>query len=200
MGFFSELGAGFCERKRAVAGIFVAAGIAMASFLIGTWAASSGVFTLRPPKISGSHSNDVLAPGSHTAADKLQFSAKTLDGQEFQGASLLGKPAVLWFWAPWCVSCQREASTVAKSAAANPAVTFVGVAAGAPVSAMREFVDKYQLNGFTQLADVDAKVWAKFGVTEQPAYAFISSGGDVDVVKGVLPRAQLAQRLDALAR
>jgi peroxiredoxin len=200
MGFFGVLGAGFRERKRTVAAIFVAAGVAMASFLIGSWAASSGVFTLRPSIIASPHPNNVPVPGAHTAADKLQFSAKTLDGQEFQGASLLGKPAVLWFWAPWCVSCQREAATVAKNAAANPAVTFVGVAAGAPVSSMREFVDKYRLNGFTQLADVDARVWAKFGVTEQPAYAFIRTGGDVDVVKGVLPQAQLAQRLDALAR
>lgn len=200
MGFFGKLGAGFRERKRVAAGIFAAAVIAMASFLIGTWAASSGAFTLRPPTVSGSHSSDVPAPGAQTAADKLQFSAKTLDGQEFHGVSLLGKPAVLWFWAPWCPSCQREASTVAQSAAANPAVTFVGVAAGAPVSAMREFVDKYQLNGFTQLADVDARVWAKFGVTEQPAYAFISPGGDIEVVKGVLPQAQLAQRLAALTR
>src|SRR5262245_60825172 len=30
--------------------------------------------------------------------DQLRFTAKTLDGTEFSGESLLGTPAVLWFW------------------------------------------------------------------------------------------------------
>jgi hypothetical protein len=29
---------------------------------------------------------------------QLQSTAKTLDGRQFSGESLLGKPAVLWFW------------------------------------------------------------------------------------------------------
>jgi hypothetical protein len=31
---------------------------------------------------------------------QLQFAAKTVDGRDFSGQSLAGKPAVLWFWAP----------------------------------------------------------------------------------------------------
>lgn len=140
----------------------------------------------------------VTPAGDPSAPAQLRFTAETLAGQPFSGESLLGKPAVLWFWAPWCPACQREASTVAKVAAANPAVTFVGVAARADVPAMREFVDKYDMAGLAQLADTDAAVWAKFGVTQQPAYAFVSSDASIDVVKGTLPEAQLTQRVHRL--
>ena len=31
----------------------------------------------------------------------LDFSGTTVSGDEFQGASLAGRPTLLWFWAPW---------------------------------------------------------------------------------------------------
>lgn len=31
--------------------------------------------------------------------EQLRFSAKTVDGADFSGESVAGKPAVLWFWA-----------------------------------------------------------------------------------------------------
>jgi thiol-disulfide isomerase/thioredoxin len=130
---------------------------------------------------------------------ELQFTAKTLNGGDFSGESLLGRPAVLWFWAPWCPVCQREAPMVGQVAGANPGVTFVGVAALDQVAAMREFVDTYPVKGFTHLADTDGAVWAKFGVTHQPAYAFVSPDGSIDVVRGSLSQSELTQRVSALA-
>lgn len=130
---------------------------------------------------------------------QLQFSARTLGGQTFSGASLAGKPAVLWFWAPWCPTCQQEAPALAKVAAANPRVTFVGVAARDQVPSMQSFVDKYHLGGLTQLADTDGAVWAKFGITRQPAWAFVGADGSVDVVKSRLTESQLAERVSGLA-
>ncbi|GAA2888845.1 hypothetical protein GCM10020220_093800 [Nonomuraea rubra] len=41
------------------------------------------------------------APSSEERVpDVLRFTATTLDGQKFDGASLAGKPVVFWFWAP----------------------------------------------------------------------------------------------------
>jgi len=128
---------------------------------------------------------------------QLQFSAKTLSGQDFSGESLLRQPAVLWFWAPWCPVCQREAPFVGSVASANSGVTFVGVAAQDSVSAMQEFVSKYPVR-FRHLADTNAAIWAKFGVTYQPAYAFISPDGSIDVYRGSLSEAELTQRVQAL--
>lgn len=157
-----------------------------------------------PEKPSGAPSATASSP--HAAAGQatgvpaqLQFSAKTLAGQTFSGESLAGKPAVLWFWAPWCATCQQEAPVVAKVAAANPRVTFVGVAARDQLSSMQSFVDKYHLGGLTQLADTDGAVWAKFGITRQPAWAFVGADGSVDVVKGRLTESQLTERISELA-
>ncbi|RZQ64893.1 protein disulfide oxidoreductase [Amycolatopsis suaedae] len=139
------------------------------------------------------------APGAATIAEQLRFTAKTVDGKDFTGQSLAGKPAVLWFWAPWCPVCQREAPTVANAAQAATGVTFVGVAAQDEVPAMQAFVSKYKLDSFVHLADVDAAVWKRFGVTAQPAFAFIGADGSVDVVKGTLSEQDLAARAGTLA-
>jgi thiol-disulfide isomerase/thioredoxin len=130
---------------------------------------------------------------------QLQFTAKTVDGREFKGESVLGKPTVFWFWAPWCPTCQREAPTVGQLADAHPDVTFVGVAALDQLPAMQKFVDQYPVKGFSHLADTNGTVWAKFGVTHQPAYAFVGADGSVDVVRGSVPEAELTERVSSLA-
>ncbi|SOJ53264.1 Soluble secreted antigen MPT53 [Mycobacterium simulans] len=137
-------------------------------------------------------------PAGRTALQQLQFVAKTIDGQDFNGESLLGMPAVLWFWAPWCPTCQGEAPMVGRIAASHPAVAFVGVGGLDQVSTMQEFVDKYPVKKFTQLADTDGSVWAKFDVTEQPAFAFIRPDGSIDVVAGRMSQAELTRRVTAL--
>lgn len=140
-------------------------------------------------------------PGADgTGSGALDFSSRTLAGAEFSGRNLANKPAVLWFWAPWCSTCQAEAPTIAQAAAQHPDVTFVGVAALDEVPAMNQFVANFQLGGFTHLADTDTSVWRHFGVTQQPAFAFVAPNGTVEVVKGTMPAPDLAQRLDALAQ
>ncbi|MBF6181477.1 redoxin domain-containing protein [Nocardia otitidiscaviarum] len=141
-------------------------------------------------------------PTTTVAADapvprELQFTAQTIDGAEFSGASLAGKKAVLWFWAPWCPTCQREAPGVAAAATAHPEVEFVGVAARDELPAMREFADKYGLK-FTQIADLDGAVWQRFGVTAQPAFAFVSMFSDIDMVPGSLSEDEIATQIKAL--
>lgn len=153
-----------------------------------------------PPVASVSSS---AAPGSSAAdaplPEQLRFTARTLDGAEFSGESLVGQAGVLWFWAPWCPTCQREAPGVADAAKANPDVRFVGVAALDSEPAMREFVAKYDLD-FPNLADVDGAVWQRFGVTAQPAYAFVGADGRVDVLRGSLSESELAPWIAQLSR
>ncbi|WP_375167677.1 protein disulfide oxidoreductase [Mycolicibacterium vanbaalenii] len=144
-----------------------------------------------------------VAAGDHTQTStdvpaQLQFTATTLEGQEFKGESVLGKPAVFWFWAPWCPTCQREAPMVGKLADTHPDVTFVGVAALDQLPAMQQFVDQYPVKGFSHLADTDGAVWAKFGITQQPAFAFVRADGNIDVVRGTLPEPELTERITAL--
>ncbi len=141
----------------------------------------------------------VSKPATATAAD-LNFTGTTLSGGTFNGSSLQGKPAVLWFWTPWCPFCNAEAPSVAAVAAANPAVTFVGVATRADVGALQNFVGKYGLN-FTNINDSDGSIWAKFNVPWQPAYVFLRPDGSSSFVNNptsAMSQQELSDRVRAL--
>ncbi|GIF75987.1 hypothetical protein Asi02nite_55050 [Asanoa siamensis] len=43
----------------------------------------------------------------------LTFTTRTVDGKQFDAATLAGKPVVLWFWAAWCPRCRAAADDVA---------------------------------------------------------------------------------------
>lgn len=139
-------------------------------------------------------------PAQGDVPEELRFTAKTVDGMDFNGASLASKPAVVWFWASWCPKCQAEAPGVRKAAeATDGSVSFLGVAALSDVPAMQNFVDRYQVGGFTHLADEDAAIWKRFGVVAQPAYAFVGSDGSVEVVTDRVSEADLLERARTLA-
>lgn len=138
-------------------------------------------------------------PATASAAD-LNFTGTTLSGGTFNGSSLVGKPAVLWFWTPWCPFCNQEAPSVAAVSAANPAVTFVGVATRADNSALQAFVSKYGL-GFTNINDADGSIWAKFNVPWQPAYVFLRPDGSSSFVNNptsAMSQQELTDRVKAL--
>jgi thiol-disulfide isomerase/thioredoxin len=138
-------------------------------------------------------------PATATAAD-LNFTGTTLSGATFNGASLQGKPAVLWFWTPWCPFCNQEAPSVAAVSAANPGVTFVGIATRADNSALQNFVAKYGLN-FTNINDADGSIWAMFNVPWQPAYVFLRPDGSSTFVNNptsAMSQQELSDRVRAL--
>jgi thiol-disulfide isomerase/thioredoxin len=129
----------------------------------------------------------------------LDFIAQTADGKTFTGASLAGHGAVLWFWAPGCADCVKLAPAVLATEQANPAVHFVGVGGLSNAAAMRKAAAAMHVDGFTQLADLRGVLWRKFGVTSQPAFAFIGKDGKVTVHKGGMSKADLAKDTAALA-
>lgn len=140
------------------------------------------------------------SPPTALADDRMQFTGTTLGGAPFSGSSLAGKPAVLWFWTPWCPFCNAEAPVVSAVAAANPGVTFVGVAARSDVGAMQNFVDKYNLR-FTNLDDADGSIWARYNVPWQPAYVFYRADGSSTFVNNptsAMSQQELADRVAAL--
>lgn len=130
---------------------------------------------------------------------KLDFTAKTVDDQQFAGSALAGKAAVLWFWTPWCPRCMGEAphlGALAKEHAGK--ITFVGVGAQDGLPAMRKFVAENEVSGFSHLADEKAEVWARFGITQQPSYAFVYADGSIELVKQQLTEGELKNRVAKL--
>src|SRR5271163_269685 len=139
-------------------------------------------------------------PRAEAADDRLQFTGTTLSGVGFNAASLQGRPAVLWFWAPFCPFCNAEAPGVSQVAAGNPGVTFVGIAAHSDVAAMQNFVSKYNLN-FTMLNDADGSIWARYNVPWQPAWVFYNSDGTsafVNNPSAAMSQQELSGRVTAL--
>jgi thiol-disulfide isomerase/thioredoxin len=134
------------------------------------------------------------------ADDRLNFTGTTLSGASFNGASLQGKPAVLWFWAPWCPFCNAEAPGVSQVSGSNPKVTFLGIAGRSDVGQMQNFVSKYGLN-FTNLNDADGSLWTHYNVPWQPAYVFYRADGSSTFINnpvGAMPQQELADRVAAL--
>lgn len=139
-------------------------------------------------------------PRAVAADERLQFTGTTLAGAPFNGASLQGKPAVLWFWRPQCPFCNQEAPSLSQVAAANAKVTFVGVAARSDLASMKDFVSKYNLN-FTNLNDADGSIWQRFNVPWQPAYVFERADGSSTFVNNptsAMPQQELSDRVAAL--
>jgi len=136
------------------------------------------------------------------ADDRLQFTGTTLSGGSFSGASLTGRPAVLWFWTPWCPFCNAEAPAVHAVSQANPQVAFVGIAAHSDVGAMQGFATKYNLN-FPIINDADGSIWARYNVPWQPAYVFYRADGSSTFVNNptsAMSENELADRVSALTR
>ncbi|WP_378730090.1 TlpA family protein disulfide reductase [Nocardia brasiliensis] len=129
--------------------------------------------------------------------EPLRFTARTVDGAEFFGASLVGKPVVLWFWAPGCQTCRTEAPRVAETARAHPDVQFVGVASGDEVPAMRAFAADHALP-FISIADTNGSVSQRFRVTDHPTFVFVSKYTEVDTVPRTLSEPELAAHIATL--
>jgi thiol-disulfide isomerase/thioredoxin len=144
-----------------------------------------------------SRSSGSAAP---SAADRplLAFTATTVDGRPFDGMSLAGKPAVLWFWAPWCPTCLQQAPGVRATAQRFVGVVnVVGVAGLDKAAAMPEFVRLAKVGGIPHIADAEGVLWKRFGVLEQSWFVFIDASGGI-VGKGVLDGDKLADKVAEL--
>ncbi|SNR92110.1 redoxin domain-containing protein [Blastococcus mobilis] len=141
------------------------------------------------------------APGAGPAAvgaDALE--SQTLDGQPFSWSRLAGRPAALWFWAPWCTICRAEAPEVAEVAAEYTGrVEVIGVAGRGDRTSMEAFVADTGTGSLTHLVDEDGELWSRFGIVSQPAFVFVDPSEDVETFAGSLGEAELRAVLDDLA-
>ena len=138
-----------------------------------------------------------VAPTASVKVD-LTFTVSTLDGRTFHGASLAGKPALLWFWTPWCPTCAAEAPHIRQVADTYAGkITVIGVAGQDEIANMRRFVDLTKVDNITHLADTQGVVWQRFGVTALSSYVLLVSGAIV--YRGYLDDADLDRMLARLA-
>ncbi|GAB7191178.1 hypothetical protein NUM3379_18850 [Kineococcus sp. NUM-3379] len=168
--------------------------VAAACVLAGCGSPAPGPGAAAPAAGVGSDVSDPQAP------ELLRFTAGTTTGERFDASTLAGKDAVLWFWAPWCSQCRFEAPHLAAVQAAHAAdVEVVGVAGLGPVEDMTGFVEELGLEGFPHVVDADGSLWQRFGVTAQPAHAFVDDSGEIEVTRGLMGAEQLEEKIAELA-
>lgn len=135
-------------------------------------------------------------PAPATVPELVNFTGTTVDGEPFAGVDLVGRPAVLWFWAPWCPTCRAQAPAVsALSAQYDGEVAVVGVGGLADADDIRGMAQ--DVTGPTHLLDEEGAVWRHFGVTAQSTYVVLDAQGAV-VAEGYLDDAALAETVAGL--
>ena len=143
---------------------------------------------------------DSSEPGDTAAPlpDSLDFTATTVEGGSFEGASLAGKPALLWFWAPWCPTCRSQVPQV-ESLAEEYAddVAVIGVGSLDSAEAIAAFAA--DVDGVTHLEDVDGALYRKFGIAEQSSFVLLDADGDVAFETGYGGSDDLADEVGAVA-
>ena len=133
--------------------------------------------------------------------DELQFTTQTVsDGAPFDASTLAGRDTILWFWAPWCPTCQAESGDLAAAAEELPdGVTLMGVAGQSELPDMQSFLTEFGVDNFAHMTDVDGSIWERFGVTYQPAYALINDDGTVQTLSGPMGKDGVLEAAAALA-
>jgi thiol-disulfide isomerase/thioredoxin len=108
--------------------------------------------------------------------DILRFEATTVAGDAFDGASVAGRPVVLWFWAPWCSVCASQAPEVTDlSEQYGDEVAFLGVGSLDGGEAIAGFAE--DVPGPTHLSDPDGELYQRFGIAEQSSFVVLDADG-----------------------
>lgn len=110
--------------------------------------------------------------------ETLDFTATTVSGDPFEGASLAGRPALLWFWAPWCPTCRSQVPQVQGIAEQyGEDVAVIGVGSLDSAEAIAEFAEG--VGGVTHLEDIDGALYRRFGIAEQSSFVLLDADGEV---------------------
>ncbi len=143
---------------------------------------------------AGSSGSEAIGTGRTADYD---FTGTTLAGEPFSGASLADKPAVLWFWAPWCPTCRAQSQAVSRLAEKySGEVAVLGIGGLDGEAAIRDLA--VRIPHVTHLVDAEGEVWRHFGVTAQSTYTVIGADGEIKS-EGYLDDAELARLVAELA-
>ena len=137
---------------------------------------------------------DVIGTGK--LAD-YAFTAETLDGATLEGSSLAGRPAVLWFWAPWCPTCRAQSPNVSALADQyDGEVAVIGVGGLDDATAIGDLAAR--IPHVTHVVDAEGEVWGHFRVTAQSSYTVIDDEGEI-IAEQYLDDAELNELVARLA-
>jgi cytochrome c biogenesis protein CcmG/thiol:disulfide interchange protein DsbE len=109
------------------------------------------------------------------------FVGSTLEGEQFSSADLIGKPAIVNFWASYCIpSCVDEHPVLLGLAARRGSeLQMVGVLVNDTPDGARGFLDRYGQVSWPTLLNADSGISIDYGVTGPPETFFVNAQGIV---------------------
>jgi cytochrome c biogenesis protein CcmG/thiol:disulfide interchange protein DsbE len=109
------------------------------------------------------------------------FELVTLDGTVFASSSLAGRPAVINFWASWCIpQCVVEHPVLLDTAERHADdVQIVGILYNNDPADARAFLVRYGDGGWPNVDDATGAVALDFGVLAPPETFFVDAAGIV---------------------
>lgn len=88
-------------------------------------------------------------------------------------------PTLLWFWAPHCTFCMREAPKLKAFAEKyGDKIRVLGVGAQDTRGQAADFVESTETQNLAMLWDQSGESWISFNVTNQPTVIVLSRDGD----------------------
>jgi len=170
----------------------------LALFLAGCSAAAPAAPAVKPAAAPAPAAPAPAGKAPAAVPASLRFTGKTLDGKAFDAASLAGKPAILWFWAPWCATCASEAMSISDVAEKyRGRISILGIAGMGNNKDMHEFVTDLEVGAIQHLDDQAGDLWKRFKITEQSWYVLVDRAGEV-VKTGYLDDLQLTSEVKSL--
>lgn len=142
-----------------------------------------------------------LIPSPLVGKPMPAFAGTTLEGDAFSSADLAGKPAIVNFWASYCIpSCVDEHPVLLDLAALHAEdLQMVGVLVDDSPDDARGFLGRYGEVSWPNLLNADGNISIDYGVTGPPETFFVDAQGIVVARHvGPLTTAVVAQQLAAL--
>ncbi len=122
-----------------------------------------------------------LIPSPLVGKPMPAFAGTTLEGSQFSSADLAGKPAVINFWASYCIpACVDEHPVLLDLAARHGSeLQMVGVLVDDAPDDARGFLARYGEVSWPNMLNADGAISIDYGVTGPPETFFVDAQGIV---------------------
>jgi thiol-disulfide isomerase/thioredoxin len=109
-----------------------------------------------------------------------RFSAKSVDGEKFDNASIKGKVTLLEFWTTWCHYCAVEAPIVEKLSQEfkDKGLTVLAVNVGESKKTVKKYLEQHPRTCRIVLTE-DTNLAAMYQATAYPIYVVIDRDGNI---------------------
>lgn len=122
-----------------------------------------------------------LIPSPLVGKPMPAFAGTTLEGGQFSSTELAGKPAVVNFWASYCIpACVIEHPVLMDLAARHGGeVQLIGVLVNDTPDGARGFLARYGQVSWPNMLNSDGRISIDYGVTGPPETFFVDAQGIV---------------------